>query len=161
MPIFCRQNAKWSLAWNKTKKRSTMIARVRHFRLLCSCFRRLNEKDISRVRYLMSTITNVSASFSFFVPFAGQRPKKKSFLSAGAEYLAMMLHNELCENLFFISLFFLLWCLLISLVASYDAFAEDKCSLEDDIMIIRRHCRLLIIASEWDFVAWLNGRKNE
>lgn len=86
----------------------------------------LNEKEISRVRYLMSAITNVSASFFSFVPFA-QGAEEETFLSWSLNILTMMLHNELCENFFLV--FLSLRCLLISLVGSHDASGEDKCSL--------------------------------
>lgn len=88
----------------------------------------LNEKEISRVRYLMSAITNVSASF-FPLFHSRKGAEEETFLSWSLNILTMMLHNELCENFFLV--FLSLRCLLISLVGSHDASGEDKCSLSE------------------------------
>lgn len=56
----------------------------------------MRKNIISLISYLMLTITNVSASFSFFVQLAKQ-PKRRRVFSAGAERCCIMS----CENFFF------------------------------------------------------------
>ena len=104
-------------------------------------FPRINEKDFActlpNAIVRCRPITNVSASFSFFVPsHCGARSERRVF-SAGCWGKCCIMS---CVRISFSSTLYFFWCLLISLVALHDDLGNEISSAVvfavDDIVVM-------------------------